>query len=165
MPLPPGLSVADQVSFTGTVVVPSVESVVKLCFGAVAVGAMVSGGVVLFSRTDTLSEFSLATARSTLVSLLNSAPTTEAGLVPAAKFCAVPKVPSPLPRRTETPPGASKPQNPVKKLQLNPLYATARSALESPLKSALLTEKGPSPPPTFGAATKVPSPLPKSTET
>jgi hypothetical protein len=75
MPLPPGLSVADQVSFTGTVLVPSVERVVKLCFGALAVGAVVSGGVVLvlFSRTDTSSEFSLATARSTLVSLLNSA--------------------------------------------------------------------------------------------
>ena len=39
------MSVADQESFTGTVVVPSVEGVVKVCIGATAVGAAVSSVV------------------------------------------------------------------------------------------------------------------------
>jgi hypothetical protein len=88
---------------------------------------------------------------------LKSALITEEGLAqlapPTVKglFGAAWKVPSPLPSETET----------LREFWL----LTARSALPSPLKSALVTEVGPDPTVTSGFAWKLPSPLPNRTET
>src|SRR5207244_13011619 len=93
----------------------------------------------------------LATARSSLPSLLKLPTATDRGVMPTATVGAGWKVPSPLPRSTET--------------VLDPELATARSSLPSPLKSPTATEVGLVPTAKVRAAWKVPSPLPNSTET
>src|SRR6266852_4927983 len=73
------------------------------------------------------------------------------GLFLAPKCCAAWKVPSPLPKSTET--------------LLEPKFATAKSRLPSSLKAPTATEEGALPAVTFRAGWKLPSPLPKSTDT
>jgi hypothetical protein len=95
----------------------------------------------VLSRIDTLSEPSLATARSSLPSPLKSATATEAGVVPTAKFVAIPKAPVPLPKRIDT--VAESP------------FATARSTMLSPLKSPTATDWGLAPTLKFAAGPKL----------
>ncbi len=93
----------------------------------------------------------MATAKSSTPSPLKSATTTESGKVPAPKFRAAWKLPSPFPNSTET--------------LLERMLATAKSSTPSPLKSPTATEEGCSPAPKFRAAWKLPSPFPNNTET
>src|SRR5439155_22830255 len=82
------------------------------------------------SRTETLLEFILATARSCVPSPLRSPTVTERGPLqqplPSEKFVSARKVPSPLPSSTET--------------LAESKLATARSCTPSPLKSPTVTE-------------------------
>ena len=89
----------------------------------------VAAAAHVFSNTST--PRALTTARSGLPSPLKSPAAMDAGFNPAPKFNAASKVPSPLPRRSDTLPERS--------------LATATSSLPSPLKSAVVTDNGPSP--------------------
>src|ERR671912_1558907 len=102
---------------------------------------------------ETLSEFSLAVARSRMVSLLKSPTATEFGPNPTPKLSAgVTNVPLPFPKSMET--------------LLESKLATARSRIVSLLKSPTATENGASPAPKLTAGvTNVPLPFPKSMET
>ena len=84
------------------------------------------------NRIDTLPESLidplLATARSSLLSLLKSPTAIETGVSPAEKLAAVPKPPAPSPMRIET--------------FVEPEFATARSGLLSALKSPSATACG-----------------------
>src|SRR5262249_33108650 len=73
------------------------------------------------------------------------------GLVPAGTFIAVSNVPLPLPSSTDT--------------LAEPEFATTKSRIPSPLKSATATETGLVPTGKFSAVLNVPSPLPSSTDT
>ena len=98
----------------------------------------------------------MLTARSGLPSPLKSATVTSSGLVPAVRFTAGPKVPSPLPKSTLAP---------LAPAPWTSVLVTARSSLPSRLKSASARPKGLSATVTFWAGAKVPSPLPNSTLT
>ena len=102
------------------------------------------------NKTDTLSEFWLAVAKSWFPSPLKSPTTTEVGLIPTWNPVATLKPPAPSPNKTDT---------------LDALLETARSWFPSPLKSPTATEKGKVPTAKLVAALKPPAPLPNNTDT
>ena len=108
-------------------------------------------GQPMLSRIETLKELMFATARSLCPSSLKSPIATEAGLYPATKFVAAPKVPIPVPSRIET--------------LFEPKFATARSLRPSPLKSPIAIENGSDPAVKFVAAPNVPGPALSRIET
>ena len=111
---------------------------------AVAVGP-------LLSRTETLLELQLATARSGKLSPFRLPIATEAGSAPTAKLVAAPKEPVPFPSRIET--------------LSEPALATARSGKLSPSRLPIATEWGTEPTVKLVAAPKEPVPFPSRTET
>src|SRR5262245_27253359 len=106
---------------------------------------------ILPSKTETVLESWLATARSDRPSPFRSPMATELGLVPVAYVVAAGKLPAPSLRKSET--------------VLEPALATARSGRWSPFRSPMATELGLVPLVLWSTVEKVPLPLLYKSET